>query len=66
MTVTKKNKPRIPNRRTKQPAQDRFPTLDHFVLDGSLPRVHVKVFPSRKKSRNKPNDQIVLELQCEV
>lgn len=66
MTHNKKNKPGKPSRRTKQGSKEKFPTLDDLVVDHSLPRVHVRVYPSRKKSRTKPNDQMVIELQCEV
>ena len=66
MTQIKKNKPGKPNRRTKQSPKGKFPTLDDLVVDRSLPRVHVRVFPSRKKRGNKPSDQMVIELQCEV
>jgi hypothetical protein len=66
MNKVKKNKPGKPRSRTKPVSKERFPSLDDLVLDRSIPRVHVKVFPSRKKSGNKPSDQMVIELQCEV
>lgn len=66
MTYIKKNKPSKPGRSRKQNSKAKFPTLDDLVLDHSLPRIRVKVYPSRKKSVSKPNDQIMIELQCEV
>jgi hypothetical protein len=66
MTDIRKNKPKRPSRHPQQVSKDRFPTLDDLVLDRSLPHVHVKLFPARKKRGNKPTDQLVIELQCEV
>ena len=66
MTHIKKNKPGRPRRRTKQISKDKFLTLDDLVVYRSLQRVHVRVFPSRNKGGNKPSDQMVIELQCEV
>lgn len=66
MTDIKKNKPGKPSRRKKRVSKERFPSLDDLVLDRSLPRVHVRLYPSRKKSGTKPSDQMVIELQCEV
>jgi hypothetical protein len=66
MTTIKKNKPKKPGPRPKKGATEQFRTLDDLVVDRSLPPVRVKVFPSRKKSKTKPIDQTVIELQCEV
>lgn len=66
MTSIKKNKPGKPGPRTKKRSKEQYPSLDDLVVDRSMPPVQVKVFPSRRKSRNKPADQLVIELQCEV
>jgi hypothetical protein len=66
MTYLKKNKPGKTGPRTNKGSKEKYPSLDDLVVDRSLPPVQVKVFPSRKKSRNKPADQMVIELQCEV
>jgi hypothetical protein len=64
---------RSKGRRTSQPAnrpgpasKKKSPGFDELIVDRSLPRVKVRVFPSRKKSKAKPDDQLVIELQCEV
>lgn len=65
MLSTKKKKQGKPNTRTKRP-RDKFPAFDELVVGGAVPRVKVKVFPSRGKGKNKPADHLVVELQCEV
>ncbi len=65
MTCIKKSKPKKPGPRPKKGAQEPM-RMDDLVVDRSLPAVRVKVFPARKKSKNKPADQMVIELQCEV
>jgi hypothetical protein len=66
MTYLKKNKSRKPGSRVKKGSKEKYPGLDDLVVDRSLPPVQVKVFPTRRKSRNKPAEQMVIELQCEV
>ena len=52
--------------RTKQTAKEKFPAFDDLVVEGAVPRVKIRLFPSKGKSRNKPTDHLVVELQCEV
>lgn len=52
--------------RPKPGLKKKLPRFDELVVERSLPRVKVRVFPSRKKSKTKPDDQLVIELQCEV
>ncbi len=66
MSSTKKKRQDKPIIRTKQAPRDKFPAFDELVVGGSVPRVKVKVFPSRGKGKNKPTDHLVVELQCEV
>ena len=65
MLSTKKKKQGKPNTRTNRP-RDKVPAFDELVVGGAVPRVKVKVFPSRGKGKNKPADHLVVELQCEV
>jgi len=66
MTQTKKRKPSKPAARSKKTSKKESPTLDDLVVEGSLPRVKVRVYPSRRRGKNKPDNQLVVELQCEV
>lgn len=66
MTQKKRRKPSKPATRPRKTSKKDPKTLDDLVVDGSLPRVKVRVFPSRKRSKNKSDDQLVVELQCEV
>lgn len=66
MSSTKKKKQDRPTTRTKRPSRDKFPAFDELVVGGAVPRVKVKVFPSRGKGKNRPAEHLVVELQCEV
>lgn len=66
MTQIKKRKPNKLNRHPKPSSKKNSLTLDELVVDGSLPLIKVRVYPSRNKSRSKSNNRIVIELQCEV
>lgn len=66
MTEIKKRKPSSPASRPGKSSKKKYPSFDDLVVGNSLPRVKVRLFPSRRKSKSKPNDQIVIELQCEV
>ncbi len=66
MTPIKKRKFPKPNKRSTPTSKTESLTLEDLVVDGSLPRVKVKVSPLRSKSRSKPNERLVIELQCEV
>ena len=66
MSSTKKRRQSKPIARTKQTPKEKFPAFDDFVVEGAVPRVKIRLFPSKGKSRNKPTDHLVVELQCEV
>lgn len=66
MTEIKKRKPSKPAIRPRQPSKKKYPSFDDLVIENSLLRVKVRIFPSRRKSKSKSDDQIVIELQCEV
>ena len=66
MTKIKQSRTNKPAGRPKPSLKKKFPRFEELIVEGSLPRVKVRVFPSRKKSKTKPADQIVIELQCEV
>lgn len=66
MTPVKKRKPGKPAARPKKTPKKDSPSFDELVVEGSLPRVKVLVYPSRGRSKTKPDDQLVIELQCEV
>jgi hypothetical protein len=66
MTHGKKRIPNKPAARPKKTSKKDTPSFDDLVLEGSLPRVKVRVFPSRGRSKTKADDQLVIELQCEV
>ena len=66
MTEIKKKKPGKTATHPSQSSKKKYPSFDDLVVEHSLPRVKVRIFPSRRKSKSKPNDQIVIELQCEV
>jgi len=41
-------------------------TFDDLVVDGSLTPVEVKLLPSKMRKSISPNDDLLIELQCEV
>lgn len=66
MTKTKQSRTSQSTSCPKPAPKKKLPRFDELVVERSLPHVKVHVFPSRKKSKTKPEDQIVIELQCEV
>jgi hypothetical protein len=66
MARIKKRNPSKPVTRPKKSSKKDISSFDNLVVEGSLPRVKVKLFPSRRKSKAKSDEQLVIELQCEV
>lgn len=66
MSPTKKRRQGKPTASSRKSQKERSLTFDDLVVEGAVPRVKVIIFPSRKKSTNKPTDRLVVELQCEV
>jgi hypothetical protein len=66
MTPVKRKKPGKPAVRPKRNSKKNFPSFDDLVVERSLPHVKVRLYPSLGRSKTKPDDQLVIELQCEV
>ncbi len=64
--LRRKNNPQSKTRPQKSEKAVKPGSFDELVVESSLARVKIRVFPSRRRDKSRPNDKLLIELQCEV